>query len=566
MTLTTHPVKFTRIALSLFLLISLLSGASLARTKRSALAKKSAAADKRSRRDQERKRSAREARAERGRERKLSPRERRAAEREAAREVSRKGGRPLSRRERLMEARRLAEQRRREAIEAARRAELARLAAIARQRAADQALRDETAANILKDDTTGEDLEVRRAAVNALGNYAGSVVVMDPKTGRIYTVVNQEWGVRRGFKPCSTVKLVTGLAGLSEQVIPPVQTINVSGTNYDIGLTDALAFSENSYFQSVGGRVGFDHMTTYARELGLGQPTGINHANEYAGRIPAFKSGWAVNHMSSHGDDFEVTPVQLANLASVIANGGNLLVPHLPRTPDENFNFKTEVRRKVNVPQDALHRIVPGMIGAATYGTGKLSYDPYMQVAGKTGTCIGQGSWLGLYTSYAPVADPHLAVAVVIRGSGSRGRIAAGIAGRVYRALDARFAKTVNGQLIATTPKVPTPRPQLDPKTAAKISDESENEAASDAAAAGAAGAGATNAAVGAAQQSTQSNQSNNGVKSVIMTVPKTLPIRKTEVTMQPAAPANSNSTTTTAPTKSSDQQQRPRRVLANTP
>ena len=95
--------------------------------------------------------------------------ERRRREREEAR-ADRRGGRRLSRRERLLQARREAEARRR--------AELARLAAIARARAIEQALRNQVAANIAKDDTTGEDLEVRRAAVNALGNHIATVVVM----------------------------------------------------------------------------------------------------------------------------------------------------------------------------------------------------------------------------------------------------------------------------------------------------------------------------------------------------------------------------------------------------
>src|SRR6185369_6580178 len=93
----------------------------------------------------------------------------------------------------------------RRALEAARRrAEAARLARIARQRALDEAMRNEAQNFISNDVTTGEDPEVRRVAVNALGHHAGTVVVMDPKTGRVYSVVNQEWGVRRGFKPCST--------------------------------------------------------------------------------------------------------------------------------------------------------------------------------------------------------------------------------------------------------------------------------------------------------------------------------------------------------------------------
>lgn len=473
-------------------------------------------------------------------------REDRTAKKDKRKEVT-KNSRQLSKRERLLEARRQAEQRRREIEEARRRAEIARQAALARQRAADQALRDETAANILRDNTVGEDLEVRRAAVAALGNHAGSVIVMDPQTGRIYSVVNQEWAVRRGYKPCSTIKLVTGLAGLSEKVIDPTQTVNVSAANYSIDLTDSLAYSNNGYFQSVGSRVGFDRMVTYARELGLGERTGINHANEYAGRVPVYKSGYAVNHMCSHGDDFEVTPIQLASLVSAIANGGDLLTPHLPRTPQEDVNFKREVRRKLSISQDSLRRMIPGMIGAVNYGTAKLAYDPLQTIAGKTGTCIGQGSWLGLFTSYAPVTDPRLAVVVVTRGSGERGRVAAGIAGRVYRALDGRFGR-INGGQIATTPATLTPHTKLKPGAAAVVSDEDReaDDATND-----------VNAGTDASVNNSASDAATTTTEATRTTV-KTI--------SKPVTPAPATPVTPTETTVRPDTSGRQRRVLTNRP
>ncbi|HYN86400.1 MAG TPA: penicillin-binding transpeptidase domain-containing protein [Pyrinomonadaceae bacterium] len=390
-------------------------------------------------------------------------------EREEARETA-KDKRKMSRRERLAEERREAERRRREAAERARQAAIARAIALARIRAQDQALRDETVANIMKDDTTGEDPEVRRVAVEALGNSAGSVVVMDPKSGRVYTVVNQDWGVRKGFKPCSTIKLVTGLAGLSESVIDPAQTVNISTGTLRIDLTDSLAFSNNYYFQKVGGQVGFERMMAYARKLGLGQQTGINHAGESPGRLPAFKEGWGLNRMSSHGDDIEVTPVQLANMASTIANGGKLLVPHLPRTPQEAVKFKREVKVDIkDHDEDNLKRLIPGMIGAVNYGTGHRAYSPTQTIAGKTGTCIGQGTWLGLFASYAPVHDPQLAVAVITRGSGARGKYAAAVAGKIYRGLAHRF--TSRGAPVMLADEL-APRPKIDPRKAMAVSDE----------------------------------------------------------------------------------------------
>lgn len=458
--------------------------------------------------------------------------------RSSRREIARRGdqrrsGRPLSKRE----SRQVAARRRREAIEAARRAEAARQAALARQRAFDQGLRDETAANILKDSTTGEDMEVRRIAVSALGNHAGSVVVLDPKTGRIYTVVNQEWALRRGYKPCSTIKLVTGVAGLCENIIDPLT--QVSGRGVD--LTASLAYSDNPYFQSVGGRVGFERIMTYARDLGLGERTGVNYANESAGRVPLFKSGYAVNHMCSHGDDFEVTPVQLATMVSAIANGGNLLTPHVPRSPEEAGRFKTEVRRKINVPEETLRRMVPGMIGAVNYGTAKLAYDPVQTVAGKTGTCIGQGSWLGLFASYAPVMEPKLAIVVVTRGSGERGRVAAGIAGNIYRALNGRFGTPTNMRY-AAAPEIKVPQPKIDPRSAI-VSDESEADEA------------ARNEVDPSNDTSTEAEMRGT-VKTVLMPVPsKTSEVR--------AAPVVTPSPT---PKQGTEDAQRPRRVATGRP
>src|SRR5688572_28700432 len=401
-----------------------------------------------------------------------SARESRADRRRSAREqaaqlksAERRHGRPLSKRERRAELARIAAQRRREIQEARRRAEAARQAAIARQRALDESMRSEAMTNIANDSTVGEDMEVRKAAIEALGRHAGTVVVMDPTTGRVYTVVNQEWALRRGFKPCSTIKLVTGVAGLCENVIQPTAPVSDTG-RYRLDLTDALAYSNNTYFQSIGGKVGFDKIVSYAREMGLGERTGINYANESPGRVPLFKSGFAVNRMCSHGDDFEVTAIQLATLVSAMANGGKLLVPHVPRTPQENVRFKPSTRRQINVNDDAWRRMVPGMIGAVNYGSGKKAYRPEQTVAGKTGTCIGQGSWLGLFTSYAPVANPRLAVVVVTRGSDARQHLPAAVAGRIYRALSGRFGTPINLQ-IATTPEAGTPDGKVNRKATA---------------------------------------------------------------------------------------------------
>jgi cell division protein FtsI/penicillin-binding protein 2 len=423
--------------------------------------------------------------------------------------------------------------------EARRRAEAARQAAIARQRAIDEGMRNEAEANIAKDSTVGEDLEVRKAAVAALGHHAGTVVVMDPKTGRVYTVVNQDWALRRGFKPCSTIKLVTGVAGISEKVIQPVETVSVGG-NYSLNLTEALAHSNNTYFQRVGGEVGFDKMVGYAREMGLGEKTGINYANEYAGRVPLFKSGYAVNHMSSHGDDFEVTAIQLASLVSAMSNGGKLLTPHLPRTVEENDKFKTETRRRINITSDTLNRMLPGMVGAVNYGSGRKAYRPEQTVAGKTGTCIGQGAWLGLFTSYAPVVNPKLAVVVITRGTDAHNHLPAAVAGDIYRALSPRFGTQIDFQVAQTADDDETPT--KDKKAAAIDEEAQETKAATQAEekaieekAEAAAEAGSTSATTDA--NTVAAPASTSKVKSTVMPVDnKTKANSKTTVPAKPTA------------------------------
>lgn len=330
---------------------------------------------------------------------------------------------------------------------ARRRAEAARRAAIARQRAIDNALRNEVQSFIAKDDITGEDMEVRRVAVKALGHHAGTVVVMDPMTGRVYSVVNQEWALRRGFKPCSTIKLVTGVAGLSEHAIPLLDTV---GDGYRIDLTSALAHSDNPFFQQVGTKIGSDKMVNYARELGLGEKTGLNVPFEFPGRLPEVKPGIIERRIFSHADGFQVTPLQLGTLVSAMANGGRLLVPQIPESQKEISKMAPKVRRQLTITPEVWQRMVPGMVGAVNYGSGRKAYDPTQTVAGKTGTCIGDGGWVGLFTSYAPLANPRLAVVVIAQGTDARRHFPAAVAGEIYRQLNHRFGTAINLQVAST--------------------------------------------------------------------------------------------------------------------
>ena len=374
--------------------------------------------------------------AKRDQNKKLSAREKRelaASEKKNSKKSKAELRRELAERRRAEEARRqaiLAEQRRR--------AEIARQARL-RQIAFENGLKAETRENILNDNTEGEDLQVRAAAVNALGNKAGTVVVMEAQTGKIVTMVNQGWAIKNSFKPCSTIKLVTGVAGVTEKVINEEGGIgdSTSGLNLDA----AIARSNNGYFQRVGSNIGSGKMVAYAHQLGLGEQTGINVAGETPGRVP---NGNNNVRIYSHGDDFEVTPLQLAVMTTAISNGGKRVVPQITSSRAENISFRPQFRRPVSVPNRDLNEMLPGMIGTAEYGTARRGVDATLGIAGKTGSCIYKGTWIGLFTSVAPVENPKYSVVVITRGSSERGKYAAAIAGRVYQALATRIRPSRN--------------------------------------------------------------------------------------------------------------------------
>ena len=304
-------------------------------------------------------------------------------------------------------------------------------------RARDAALRNITASNILKDDTTGEDPEIRAAAVNALQGRSGTVVVMDPNNGRVFTVVNQQMALGSPVKPCSTVKMIVGLAALHEGVFDPNQDVRVS-TRSSMNLTDAMARSNNPVFEVLGRMLGYERVMKYAEDFGFGSRTGINYAGESEGFLPD-EGEQETGHMSSHGDGFGVTAIQLAAFTGAIANGGNLYTPRVVRTAEEAQSFTSELKRMIVMSSEDRLRILAGMTGAVNYGTAKLAYNPLGQVAGKTGTCRGNRDRLGLFTSFSSADDPRLVVTVITTGSAEAGRRAAEIAGRVYSAISPRF-------------------------------------------------------------------------------------------------------------------------------
>jgi cell division protein FtsI/penicillin-binding protein 2 len=289
------------------------------------------------------------------------------------------------------------------------------------------------------DVSDGEDLLVRQAAVAALGHMNGTVLAIEPTSGRVLAMVNQKLALSGGAEPCSTIKLSVALTALSEGVITKETEVRI-GTSYQMNLTTALAHSNNQYFEALGRKLGFEKVSAHAHQYGLGELAGLNIAGEQPGVYPAeaisSKLG-GVGKMCSFGEGISMTPLQLGALVSAIANGGTLYYLQHPTTSEQAANFQPMVKRQLDIAT-LIGQISDGMAGAVTYGTARRVRYSFSEeeVLGKTGTCSRAGTRFGWFASYANTDARRIVVVVFLQGGTSTfGPKAAEIAGRMYRHL-----------------------------------------------------------------------------------------------------------------------------------
>jgi penicillin-binding protein 2 len=291
------------------------------------------------------------------------------------------------------------------------------------------------------------DLDVQRAAEEALGDRAGAVVAMDPNSGEVLALVShptydpnlfprgispRDWvklsndpshplynrAVQSVYPPGSTFKIVVSLAGLDSGKIDPEDTVTCTGSlrtgrkvfrcwkkggHGVVNFHKALVESCDVYFYTMGDRMGFDHVAEYARKLGLGSKTDIVLADEKPGLVPTaawkrekVREPWypADNFMNSIGQGFMlVSPIQASQMIGAVANGGVFYRPQLLRktrnreTGVEKVYEPTE-KRRVTFDAEALAEVRSALIGvtAEAGGTAHGAATPLAAVAGKTGT------------------------------------------------------------------------------------------------------------------------------------------------------------------------------------
>jgi penicillin-binding protein 2 len=359
------------------------------------------------------------------------------------------------------------------------------------------------------------DLDLQLEAEKAMEGKAGAVIAMDVNSGRILAfasappvhledfvggISTKNWQrlledikrplvhktIQGQYPPGSTYKIVTALAGLSKGVINSNTVYYCSGSmafgnrrygcwkaggHGPVSLHRALAESCDVYFYKVGLLVGVDALAEYANNLGLGHKTDIAFEYEKSGLIPTanwkklakgepWQEGETLSISIGQGFNL-VTPLQVCQMTSTLANGGILYKPLLvEKIIDPEGQIIKKIEPEVDVELVGLDKylalIRDGLVGAVNdrHGTGKEARLKDITVAGKTGTAQvvtmakfkevdeedvaykhRDHAW---FTSFAPAENPEIAVTVLVEHGGHGGSAAAPVAKRV---LEKYFAK-----------------------------------------------------------------------------------------------------------------------------
>jgi penicillin-binding protein 2 len=322
------------------------------------------------------------------------------------------------------------------------------------------------------------DLELQKAAEEALGERKGAVVALDPNNGAVLAMVSyprfdpnifsaritpEIWKkvqgkgnpfvnrALRGFPPASTFKIVTDTAGLESGKFPPntmLQTsayLRVGGTAFGewnhagfgrIGYVRALAMSSNTFHGQIGRGVGGPVLIEWARRYGFGSPTGVDLSDDEAPGLIA-DDAWKrknVNLAWSEGDTVNMsigqgftlaTPLQVAVMFASQGNGGYKVKPHF-NVADNQKAFQARVSLKLK--PSTLETLRKGLRAVVAEGTAKVLNTPDLPpVAGKSGTAQAppgeNHAWFG---GFAPFDKPSIVVVAFAEHSGGGGGSTAG--------------------------------------------------------------------------------------------------------------------------------------------
>lgn len=294
--------------------------------------------------------------------------------------------------------------------------------------------------------------------------------------------------------PGSVFKVLTAIAALESGAVDPNEPHFCRGfldnpdshrcaiyRHYGYGhgevtLSDALCQSCNVYFFQLAREMGPEVMTQWATRVGFGRQTGVDLPGEATGHVPdrdnrAGGSPWypgTTLQFSIGQATLTVTPLQVARMMAVIANGGHLVTPRIALPPGRNAMQATDgggqfmprpasVERIAELSEETIRTIRHGLeqVVAHPRGTGKAARVPGISVAGKTGTAEAGGgrtdhAW---FAGYLPAERPRFAFVVVLEQGGGGGAAAAPLASRLGRLLQEQ------GYLTSDAPAGSSPQP-----------------------------------------------------------------------------------------------------------
>jgi len=337
----------------------------------------------------------------------------------------------------------------------------------------------------------GLDAEAQATAVAALGAHRGAVVAVEPSTGEVLCMAStptydlslfrngisrQDFdalnnspdhpfinrAIQAAFSPGSTFKIVTTVAAMRAGAFDPNRTVFCAG-GYRLGRQffaclghhGAIAFEQafekscNTYFSDLAMRAGKDELRQTALDMGFYSKTGLDLPYERSGLIPTddwlarVKRRWVPGYTVLTGigqGDVLTTPLQMADLAAMVANSGVAYQPHLVRGFRRGQNqeiemVKPELLRKIDLPQSDWDIIQQAMVGVVEHGTAAGAQINGLTWAGKTGSAEvkGQNKTNSWFIGYAPADHPRIAICVMVEEAGHGAEIAAPIAKQVVQ-------------------------------------------------------------------------------------------------------------------------------------
>jgi stage II sporulation protein D len=309
------------------------------------------------------------------------------------------------------------------------------------------------------------DQHLASAATRALGDRRGTVIVMDPQTGRVRAVVNSEIAFEENLPPGSTIKPFTALAALRSGLIDEdSHTLCREKYSHDgfqtvcshprelapLNPTEAIAYSCNYYFGKVGERLDESSFDATLNEFGFGKGSGINAAREGQGKLP--RNQWHSQNAIGESDDLQATPIQLIDAYSALVNGGHLFTPRVASAG----GYVPQLRTNISIKDEYRSLIVKGMRGAVRYGTAETAnlYSLPVYVFGKTGTATqidgfrSQGWFVGFASPLdensngeSESAPQKVKLAVLVFLTKAHGSEAAQVARHIFEEY-ARFTET----------------------------------------------------------------------------------------------------------------------------